>query len=255
MKKNIFIWKDREHFDVFCKVFNNYGYLFVKDSGVILNENLTECVRYLTPEGIDLTKFNIITIEDLLKKKSFPKKWLIRVKPEHIKFWNTNFDRDFPPNIDGYISSDDLYGRYKWGGYFYWYEKGQQLLNEGYVQISFKEFNEHYFGGKGLLGKEEIELETKEIELETTIKEKNKMSVESAILEEVTKIVTTDKQIEEKLLSKLEKLGIVPSEKVIILKEYDKTFKKSTVQHSKFETVLKCLDVRSNLALVGPAGK
>lgn len=247
MKKNIFIWKDREHFDVFCKVFNNYGYLFVKDSGVILNENLTECVRYLTPEGIDPTKFNIITIEDLLKKKSFPEKWLIRVKPEHINFWNTNFDRGLPSNVDGYISSDNLHGLYEWGGYFYWHEKGQQLLNEGYVQISFKEFNEHYFGGKGLLGKEEIELET-------IIKEKNKMSVENAILEEVTKIVTTDKQIEEKLLGKLEKLGIVPSEKVIILKEYDKTFKKSTVQHSKFETVLKCLDVRSNLALVGPAG-
>ena len=182
------------------------------------------------------------------KKDTFPEKWLIRVRPEHAKFWNTNFKRGLPSYIDGYISSDDLYGKYTWGGYFYWYEEGQQLLNKGYVQISFKEFNEHYFGGKGLLGKEESELET-------IIKEKDKMSVENAILEEVTKIVTTDKQIEEKLLGKLEKLGIVPSEKVIILKEYDKTFKKSTVQHRKFETVLKCLDVRSNLALVGPAGK
>lgn len=251
-------WENEEVFNFLnenipCHKEMCYGY--VENAGVIYDTILKE-VTYIGPSRISDFKKDIPIVtfemfEEFLlgkpKKDIFPEKWLIRVKPEHVKFWNTNFDRKLPPNADGYISSDNLRGQYTWGGYFYLYAIGQQLLNEGYVQISFKEFNEHYFGGKGLLGKEESELET-------IIKKEDKMSVENAILEEVTKIVTTDKQIEEKLLEKLEKLGIVPTEKVIVLKEYDKTFKKATVQHNKFETVLKCLDVRSNLALVGPAG-
>lgn len=190
-------------------------------------------------------------------KKEFPEKWCIPIESEaHVKFWNKEHGRCLPLDFRGYITSKQFE---PWGGYTYPKDSIEFLKEEGYVQITYKEFKEHYFGSGGepipeptpepLPKKETAEL------LETLKKKKKEMSVENAILEEVTKIVTTDKKIEDKLLEKLEKLGIVPTEKVIVLKEYDKTFKKATVQHNKFETVLKCLDVRSNLALVGPAGK
>lgn len=188
--------------------------------------------------------------------------WKVKVTYENRKQLSDFRDKEITSGPGAYLVSDPFNDK-DWG-----------IIRSPEGSIKYKEISYEVFlhfivkkgdsiivsdylfeDSKGVIHFKAVLPAEEKVEKKVIIKEKKeKMSIENAILDKVVQVVTTDKSVEEKLLLKLEGLGIVPTEKVIILKEYDKSFKKSSEQHEKFELVLKSLDVRANLALVGPAG-
>lgn len=80
------------------------------------------------------------------------------------------------------------------------------------------------------------------------------MALENLILDEVTKMIQSDKKLEKVLLDKLKECGIVPQTKKILVSKPKRPAVEMTNQHYMFETVLRSLSAGVNLALVGPAG-
>lgn len=80
------------------------------------------------------------------------------------------------------------------------------------------------------------------------------MALENLILDEVTRLIQSDKKLEKTLLDKLKECGIVPQVKKIAVSMRKQKAVEMDNQHFKFEDVLKTISAGVNLALVGPAG-
>lgn len=80
------------------------------------------------------------------------------------------------------------------------------------------------------------------------------MALENLILDEVTKMIQSDKNIEKILLEKLKNCGIVPQTKKVLVSARKQKAVEMTNQHYKFEDVLRAISAGLNVALVGPAG-
>lgn len=80
------------------------------------------------------------------------------------------------------------------------------------------------------------------------------MALENLILDEVTKMIQSDKKLEKVLLDKLKEVGIVPTTRKILVSKPKKQPVEMPNQHYLFENVLRALSAGVNLALVGPAG-
>lgn len=80
------------------------------------------------------------------------------------------------------------------------------------------------------------------------------MALENLILDEVSRMIQTDKKIEKTLLDLLKEHGIVPQTRKIAISARKQKAVVMENQHFKFESVLKTIGAGINLALVGPAG-
>lgn len=80
------------------------------------------------------------------------------------------------------------------------------------------------------------------------------MALETLILDEVNKMIASDKKLEKTLLDKLKECGIVPQTKRIAVSVRKQKAVEMENQHFKFEDVLRTISAGVNLALVGPAG-
>lgn len=80
------------------------------------------------------------------------------------------------------------------------------------------------------------------------------MALENLILEEVSRMIQSDKNVEKILLEKLKESGIVPQTKKILVSARKQKAVEMTNQHFKFEDVLRAISAGINIALVGPAG-
>lgn len=81
------------------------------------------------------------------------------------------------------------------------------------------------------------------------------MALENLILDEVSRMIQTDKNVEKILLDKLKESGIVPqTKKIVVARSKFGAATEMKNQHFKFEDVLRVISANVNLALVGPAG-
>lgn len=80
------------------------------------------------------------------------------------------------------------------------------------------------------------------------------MALENLILNEVTAMIKNDKSLEKVLLEKLAKVGIVPQQKRLFITRRAKPAVEVKNVHFKFEQVMRTINAKVNLALVGPAG-